>query len=189
MVWGYTKIPGGECHRPEKGVWKKTMRFGLYVMFGVIGMDTGRCADELLHFLCTCAVFFPTEILEQMIVTSIYNITRFYHAILGGNIKRRAWPNKWKISCCCYYYCLGVLTQHLGLQQATDPLPWLSWCLLCRKHTQNVQCCLFFHKHASRPIWRTLSNYDFIYLTVTKVDDYLLPWNLVLREAWITTLR
>ena len=35
------------------------------------------------------------------------------------------------------------------------------------KHTQDVQCCLFFHKHASRPIWRTLGYCDFICLMAT----------------------
>ena len=39
----------------------------------------------------------------------------------------------------CYYYC------HLGVQahKATDPLPWLSQCPSSRKHTLEVQCCLF----------------------------------------------
>ena len=31
---------------------------------------------------------FPTEILEQMIMMSLYDITRFSHAIEGGNYKR-----------------------------------------------------------------------------------------------------
>ena len=30
---------------------------------------------------------FPTEILEQMIVTSLYDITRVSHATVGGTIK------------------------------------------------------------------------------------------------------
>ena len=33
---------------------------------------------------------FPTEILKQMIVTSLYDITRFSHVTEGGNHKRRA---------------------------------------------------------------------------------------------------
>ena len=33
---------------------------------------------------------FPTEILEQTIVTSLYDITRVSHARAGGNYKRRA---------------------------------------------------------------------------------------------------
>ena len=33
---------------------------------------------------------FPTEILEQMIVTSLYDVTRVSHATEGGNYKRRA---------------------------------------------------------------------------------------------------
>ena len=33
---------------------------------------------------------FPTELLEQMIVTSLYDVTRVSHATVGGNYKRRA---------------------------------------------------------------------------------------------------
>ena len=33
---------------------------------------------------------FPTEILEQMIVTSLYDVMRVSHATVGGNYKRRA---------------------------------------------------------------------------------------------------
>ena len=55
-----------------------------------------------------------------------------------------------------------------GSLAATDPLLQLSQCPSSRKHIWNAQCCLFFHKHASRPIWRTLSYCDFIYLMVTR---------------------
>ena len=33
---------------------------------------------------------FPTERLEQMIMTSLYDVMRISHAIVGGNYKRRA---------------------------------------------------------------------------------------------------
>ena len=33
---------------------------------------------------------FCTKILEQMIVTSLYDVTRVSHATVGGNYKRRA---------------------------------------------------------------------------------------------------
>ena len=39
--------------------------------------------------LCMCSGF-STEILEQMIMTSLYDITRVSHATEGGNYKRRA---------------------------------------------------------------------------------------------------
>ena len=52
---------------------------------------------------------FPTEILEQMIVTSLYDVTRVSHATVGGNYKRRVRPSLGDAGCC--YYChLGVLT-------------------------------------------------------------------------------
>ena len=59
--------------------------------------------------LCMCNGF-PTEILEQMIVMSLYDVTRVSHATVGGNYKRRAQPSlKAAIYC-----CLGVLTQAFG---------------------------------------------------------------------------
>ena len=36
---------------------------------------------------------FPTEILEQMIVTSLYDVKRVSHVTVGGNYKRRAQPS------------------------------------------------------------------------------------------------
>ena len=35
-------MPGGECHRHEKGFGKEMMRFGLSVIFGIFGVDAGR---------------------------------------------------------------------------------------------------------------------------------------------------
>ena len=51
-------------------------------------MDASRCADKLWQFFCACAVVFPLEILEQMIMTSLYDVMRFSHVIEGGNYKR-----------------------------------------------------------------------------------------------------
>ena len=62
-----------------------------------------RIKAVLLH-MCSG---FPTEILEQMIVTSLYDVTRVSHATRGGNYKRRVWPG---LGGCCYYCHLGVLT-------------------------------------------------------------------------------
>ena len=55
MVQGHTRIPGGECHRHGKGFRKETMRFRLSVIFGIISVDAGRCADKLWQFFCACA--------------------------------------------------------------------------------------------------------------------------------------
>ena len=41
--------------------------------------------------LCMCSGF-PAEILEQTIVTSLYDVTRFSCAIEGGNYKREHDP-------------------------------------------------------------------------------------------------
>ena len=47
------------------------------------------CRQTMAVLLCMCSGF-PTKILEQMIVTSLYDVTRVSHAIVGGNYKRRA---------------------------------------------------------------------------------------------------
>ena len=134
-------------------------------------MDACRCEDKLWQFFCTCAVVFPPKILQQTIVTSLYDVTRISHATVRGNYKRRAWSSLRAAITVIWVFW----HERLGLQQATDPLLWLSRCPLSRKHIQNAQCCLFFYKHASRPIWRTLSYCDYIYLTVTRQTTTFSP--------------
>ena len=48
-------------------------RFGLSVIFGIFGMNAGRCADESMAVLLHMCSGFPTKWLEQMIVTSLYD--------------------------------------------------------------------------------------------------------------------
>ena len=67
------------------------------------------CRGTMVVLLHMCSGF-PTEILEQMIVTSLYDVMRVSHATVGGNYKRRAQPEPWG---CCYCH-LGVLTQVFG---------------------------------------------------------------------------
>ena len=65
---------------------------------------------------------FPAEILEQMIVMSLYDVMRFSHAIEGGNYKRehhQAWDG-------CYYCHLGVST---SIWVFTKPLTLYFSCL------------------------------------------------------------
>ena len=77
------------CHRHRKGFRKEKTRFRISIIFGIFGMDAGRYADELWQFVHACAVVFATKIMEQMIVTSSYDVTRFSHVMEGGNYKRR----------------------------------------------------------------------------------------------------
>ena len=75
----------------------------------------------------------------------------------------------------CNYCCLGVSTQAFGSLASHRPSTSAVSVPSSRKHIWNAQCCLFFHKHASRPIWRTLSYCDFIYLTVTRQTTTFSP--------------
>ena len=48
------------------------------------------CRQIVAVLLCMHSGF-PAEILEQTIVTSLYDVMRVSHARVGGNYKRRAW--------------------------------------------------------------------------------------------------
>ena len=87
MVQGHTKIPGGECHRHGKRFGREAMRFGISIIFGIFGMDASRCADKIMVVLLCMHSGFPTEILEQTIVTSLYDVTRVFMLQWEGTIK------------------------------------------------------------------------------------------------------
>ena len=74
----------------EKGLGKETMRFGASVIFGTFGMDAGGCADEPMVVMLCMHSGSPTLRSEQMIVMSLYDVTRISHATVGENYKRRA---------------------------------------------------------------------------------------------------
>ena len=61
---------------------------------------------------------FPAKRLEQMIMTSLYDVARVSHATVGGNYKRRA-----QLGLRAAVTVVWVF-QHkcLGLEQVTDPL-------------------------------------------------------------------
>ena len=75
------------CHRHKNGFGKETMRFGISVMFGIFGVDAGRCANEAMAVLLHICCGFPAKIMEQMIVTSLYDVMRFSCAKREGNMK------------------------------------------------------------------------------------------------------
>ena len=84
------KYLGESVTGTAKGFGKEMMRLRLSVIFGIFGMDAGRCADKLWWFCCTCAVVFPPERLEQTIGMALYDVMRVSHSTVGGNYKRRA---------------------------------------------------------------------------------------------------
>ena len=108
-----------------------------------------NCGSSAVH-----AQWFPTLRLEQMIVTSLYDVMRISHATVGGNYKKESMTKPWVGCCCCvfvwvfWHKCLGLLTSH-------RPSPLAVLVPLSRKHNQNAQCYLFVNMHVSRPIWST----------------------------------
>ena len=55
-----------------------------------IWCECWRIRRQIMAVLLCMHIGFPTEILEQMIVTSLYDVTRVSCATVGGNYKRRA---------------------------------------------------------------------------------------------------
>ena len=90
MVQGCTEIPVGECVQAQKRVRKRYD--DVWTLHNIWDI---WCGCQWIHrqtmvvLLCMCSGF-PTEILEQMIVTSLYDVTRVSHVTVGGNYKRRA---------------------------------------------------------------------------------------------------
>ena len=66
------------------------------------------CRQTMAVLLCMHSGF-PTKRLEQMIVTSLYDVTRVSRATVEGNYKRRAQLEPQ--GCYCH---LGVLIQAFG---------------------------------------------------------------------------
>ena len=92
-----------------------------------------------------------------------------------GNIKgecnwaRRVWLLL-LLSSGCFDTSIRVFTKPQTLYLGCLSAPWvgsISW-------MYSVVC--FSHKYASRPIWRTLSYCDFIYLTATRQTTTSSPW-------------
>ena len=65
------------------------------------------CRRIMVVLLHMCSGF-PAKILEQMIVTSLYDVTRVSFATVGGNYKRRARLSHRAAGCYCCYCHLGV---------------------------------------------------------------------------------
>ena len=114
---------------------------------------------------------FPAKTLEQTIVMSLYDVMRVSNATVGGNYKRRP-----RLSLGAAITVIWVFWhKHLGLQQAQT----LSFGCLSAPRVGSIsrmQCCLFFNKHVSKPIWRTMSYCDFIYLTAARQTTTSSPW-------------
>ena len=71
----------------QKRFWKRDNEVGISIIFGIFGMDAGWMQGQIMAvFLCMHSGF-PTKIMEQMIMTSLYDVTRFSHVTEGWNYK------------------------------------------------------------------------------------------------------
>ena len=90
LVWECTEIPGGECHRHEIWVKEKMTSFGSsYIKWGFWWQHQHMCRWPMVFPLCMHSGF-PMERVEQMIVTSLDDLTMITHTIEGGKYIRRA---------------------------------------------------------------------------------------------------
>ena len=102
-----------------------------------------------------------------MIVTSLYDVTRLSCAMGEGSIKGEhngAW-GLWLL------LLLSSGCFDTSVRVSTEPQTLYLSCLSASQVgsiSQMYRVVCFYHKHASRPMWRTLSYYDFIYLMVTR---------------------
>ena len=95
------------CHRHRKGIRKRDDK--VWTLCNVWDFQCGcwqMQGQTMAVPLCMCSGF-PTKRLEQMIVMSLYDVTKISHARVGGNYKREGMTEPWG---CCYCH-LGVLTQ------------------------------------------------------------------------------
>ena len=51
----------GRVSQAWKRVQKRDNEFRITIIFGIFGMDAGRCTDELWWFFCTCTVVFAPK--------------------------------------------------------------------------------------------------------------------------------
>ena len=169
----------GRVSQARKWVWKRDEEILNFCNKWLFGMDASGCADEPWLVPLHMHSGFPAKMVEQMIMTSWNDVMRISHAIEGGNYKRGSATKFWGwefrvwllllLLSGCFSTSVRVFTKPQTLYLGCLSAPLVG----CISWMYSVVC--FYHKHASWPIWRTLSCYDFIYLMMTKVDHYLLP--------------
>ena len=78
LVWGHTKIPGGECHRHEKGFGNEMKQFRISIIFRGSVVDAARYADKPWQFQCACEMVFLPQI-----GADDHDITMWHHEDLS----------------------------------------------------------------------------------------------------------
>ena len=151
------------CHRHGKGIWKRDDE--VWTLPNIWDCQCGcwqMCRQTMVVPLHMCSGF-STERLEQMIVTSLYDVMRVSHATVGGNYKKEHDQalGLLLLSSGCFNTSVWVFSKPHTLYFGCLSAPRVG--SISRIH--SVVC--FFHKHVSRPIWRTLSCCDFICLMAT----------------------
>ena len=73
----------------QNRVWKRDNEVWNLCHFRFIWHECQRMHRQTKAVLLCMHIGFPAKLMEQMIVTSLYDITRICHMIEGGKYKRR----------------------------------------------------------------------------------------------------
>ena len=87
---GGTEIPGGECHRHGIRDKEKTIWFGCSDSNWGFWQQCQWMHRQIMAFHLHMHSGFPTERLEQMIMTSLNDVTVISHTIWGGKYIRKS---------------------------------------------------------------------------------------------------
>ena len=80
----------GRVSQAWKSVWKRDNEVWNLCNIRDIWHRCWQMHRQIMVVLLHMCSGFPTEILEQTIVTSLYDVMRVSHATVGGNYKKRA---------------------------------------------------------------------------------------------------
>ena len=89
---------------------------------------------------------FPTEKVEQIIVTSFYDVTLISHVTGGGNYIREASTSLWAVIWVSRAEWLGQLLRSHRPSTLTTSVP-----LMEQEYNLNELCVLFNYLHVPRP--------------------------------------
>ena len=151
LVWGCTKIPGGECHRHGIGDEEKTMGLCVAIVIVNFDRDAGKCADEL-DVSSACAQWFShwkSRAANHDIIFWCHNDLSCYW---GGNYIREASTSLGAVVWVFWTEQLGqLLGSHWPSTLATS-VP-----LMEQEYNLDELCVLFINLHVPRPFWEPFS--------------------------------
>ena len=116
------------------------------------GSNTGKCTDKLDVSSVHVHSGFPTEKVEQMIMTSFYDVTMISHAIGGGNY---IWEANMSLGAVIWVFGTEQLGQLLRSHRPSTLAILVS--LMEQEYNLDELCVFFINLHVPRPFWELFS--------------------------------